>query len=167
MPQFNSYKNAFKSKQIPFLYTQGNLPPFPADNGILAPHSKGLLYQTGMLLSKLTTGTYAGMFINYEADATDPEQAIPTHVLADSMANDLTGVDLTNVETATETVNRVNAYALLTPLQFWEAPLVEANSPANITGFHAAIKTASVGSGYYGSTPSNVLIIQGVVEDDE
>lgn len=166
-------RQAFTSKQVTVLYQQGQNKLYPTENLVLAPSTDtaNLTYSAGRLLAVYTEANapspqLVGMAVNYDPTSTNADQKICSYVLSDEFANDLMGIDLTTITTATLTTNRVQCAPLLIGAQFMQSAIDNANTSAVITGFNAAFTINVVAnvevfvSGGTGATNDNVITIQ-------
>lgn len=80
---------------------------------LLAPSTGGIVYQTGLLLAQYTSGTYNGMFVNYDSVAGTDGQATFVGVLMDDL-----------IQTGTTVVGEVQIAVMLTKGAFVQEQLL-------------------------------------------
>lgn len=162
----NSSQVAFTGKQRLAVYQNGQLPPYPLRNGVLAPSTDVTrpLYNCGRYVALYGDDApdgLSGLYVNYDPASDVPSQAICVGIVGDPFADGLTGIDLTSTDTATETVCRTGIALFLTGSMFYNSTLVAENSTAATTGFLAQFIVANVSDVYVGTTLTEVISIQG------
>lgn len=155
----------FTYKQILVEYTNGSGYPYPRNSGILAPSTDSTrpLYSSGRLLAKYgndaPTLALVGAWVNYDPASSVVSQKTCVGIIPAGY-NDLTGVDLTNITTETETINNISVVMLLSGVTLYEATIIAQNSAAVVTGFNTDFSPKVVTTTYYDGVESNIIAIQ-------
>lgn len=156
---------------------QGDNPAsYPRIREILAPivdseNPTRTLYHAGNLLARYGTNApspeLVGTYVNFDPASSNADQKICIGVLVEPMANNMVGIDTTNAETATQTINRVeivlfgNETTGIRNIKMYEKALTDNNSAAVITGFKAQFSIVTITTTYYKMDLTNVISLQG------
>lgn len=159
----NGANKVFETKQTLVVYQNGQVMATPFDNGVLAPNTKGVKYQSGMLLAQYTVANapvpaLAGMFVNYDSTSANLDQKVCVGILPTGYY-DVSGIDLTTQETATATVNRVNVARLFAGLNLYNETIVAQNDPADVTAFNTDFEPKFVTNVYLNGAQSAIVQI--------
>lgn len=165
--EVNGATPVFTSNQTCVMYEGVNAPRYPLLNGVLAPSTDDSLYYSGRLLSIYTEANapspaLVGTFVNYDPASTNPDQAIPTHVIAGEFVPGLPGLDTTSQTTATNTLNIVSVAPLLTGTTMYLNSLTDNNPAPVMTGFEAYFVIATITTTQLQNEDCDVISIQGV-----
>lgn len=159
-------KQVFSSSQTILLYQGVYAPLYPVILGLLAPNTSGELYKTGSLLAKYganaPTPNLQGAFVNYDPTSSNADQAICVGAVSGQFVGGVVGTDVTNIDTATETYNRVNVALFNIGMQLYENALSLNNTTAQMTGFNNTYKVNVLDTCLANGGQTNVITIQGV-----
>jgi hypothetical protein len=161
----NNSVPVFKYKQILVEYTDGSGYPYPRTSGILAPSTDVAkpLYSSGRLLAQYgddaPNAALIGAWVNYDPASSVVSQQTCAGIIPAGY-NDLTGIDITNVTTETQTINNINIVKLLSGVTLYEATIIAQNSTAVVTGFNTDLSPKVVTETYYDGVQSNIIAIQ-------
>ncbi len=163
----NGATQQWDNKQYNVIYEGANAPKYPQVTGTLVKTTDDSTYRSGRLLSIITSAnatnaSLVGMFLNYDPESSNPDQLIPSHVIADEWVNGINGYDLTSATTAAATYNQINVAPFLTGTTFYYNALVDQNSIDAMTGFDAFYVESTITNIQLNGTACPVITIQGV-----
>lgn len=164
----NGAVNAWDNKQWNVLYEGRDAPQYPQILGTIVKATDDTLYYSGRILSQYTEAnapdpSLVGMFVNYDPDSTNPDQQIPSHVIADEWVNGLLGLDITSATTTTDTFNTINVAplgAIGTTLYY--NTLTANNTVGVIAGFNAYYIVNTLNNILLNGAACPIVTIQGV-----
>lgn len=166
----NGSNTLWKNKQWNVVYEQENAPKYLQLTSTLvaSTDSTAPLYYSGRILSIITATNATnpqliGKFLNYQPGSANPDQLIPTHIIAEQFINGMIGLDITTQTSATQTFNLVSATPLI-PIgtTLYYNTLVANNTSAVMVGFNAYFNIVTLENIQVNQTSCPLITLQGV-----
>jgi hypothetical protein len=105
---------------------------------------------------------YKGFYVNYDRNSTNLDQKIPSVIIVDAFLRGVLGMDLTNINTATQTVNSVQVYPLQLLTQLYWSVIEQYNEPSVVSGLLDYFIWKDIANTFYNDQPTTIKQIQGV-----